>query len=94
MTNAQAANDPAYVPHTCTPTGKALPFGRKAPKGQCPRCDALREGAAPRQAPPWIHRAQERQADSDRRIAEIREHFGSAHHRNGGCGPVCTYGDW
>jgi hypothetical protein len=33
--------------HTCTDTGRALPFGRKAPAGECPRCDELRAGADP-----------------------------------------------
>jgi hypothetical protein len=36
--------------HTCNPNqpGKPLPFGKRAPAGDCPRCDELAVGAAPR----------------------------------------------
>jgi hypothetical protein len=83
-----------FTVHTCTPTGKALPFGRKAPEGDCPRCDELRAGAAPRLAP---HGIRERRAGFDAdavRAEEIRVHFASDRHRSGGCGRVCTFGDW
>lgn len=79
--------------HTCTPDGKALPFGRKAPEGQCPRCDELRAGAAPRAAHPAIQAAQRKRADEQRQLDWLREHFASEKHRTGGCG-VCTYGQW
>ena len=68
--------------HTCG--GPA--FGRKTPG--CPRCDELLAGAQPVQ---W--RASRRQEDA-RRSAEVRAHFAGERHRTGGCGPVCTFGDW
>jgi hypothetical protein len=70
--------------HTC---GGPV-FGRKTPG--CPRCDELLAGAAPIQQP-WRG---SRQRDDAERSAAIRAHFNSAHHRSGGCGPVCTYGEW
>jgi len=73
--------------------GQALPFGRKMPEGQCPRCDELRSGAKPRTLH-WVDRAKQQADDDARRSVEIRAHFASARHRSGGCGLVCTYGDW
>lgn len=35
------------APHTCTTSGRPLPFGRLAPIGRCQRCDARRPAAAP-----------------------------------------------
>jgi hypothetical protein len=78
--------------HTCTDTGKALPFGRKAPEGECPRCDELRNGAEP-----------VRFAGSDRREADRQEARRAAANRAKGlcsCGrlhsasDMCTYGEW
>jgi len=69
--------------HTCG--GPA--FGRKTPG--CPRCDELLNGAAP-VVQPWRRRG----SDDARRSREIHEHFASARHRSGGCGPVCTFGEW
>jgi hypothetical protein len=69
--------------HTCG--GPA--FGRKTPG--CPRCDELLAGAEPVR---WA--GSRRAADDRRRAAELREHFSGARHRSGGCGPVCTFGDW
>lgn len=45
----------ALTKHTCNSDrpGMPLPFGRKADLGQCPRCDELRQGAAPR-SPGWV----------------------------------------
>lgn len=64
-----------------------MAFGRKDPN--CARCRELIAGAAPRQ---WaISRRRENEA---RQIREIREHFGSQKHLSGGCGPVCTFGEW
>lgn len=82
-----------FYRHTCTKTGKALPFGRKAPEGQCPRCDELGAGAAPREAPHGIREAKAAAADDTRRAAEVKAHFASAKHRTE-CQPVCTFGDW
>jgi hypothetical protein len=72
----------ATTPHTCGGPS----FGRKTPG--CPRCDELLAGAAPVTWAP--SRAQRDAAVS----AENRAHFTSARHRSGGCGPVCTYGEW
>jgi phage FluMu protein Com len=83
-----------FTRHTCTRDGKALPFGRKAPEGQCPRCDELRNGAAPREAHPAIQAANRQRQWEAQSLADVREHFASEKHRSGGCGPVCTFGDW
>ena len=64
-----------------------MAFGRKDPT--CARCSELLAGAAPRR---W--RGTDRKADDARRVTEIRDHFASEKHRTGGCGPVCTFGDW
>ena len=55
----------------------------------CPRCQELIRGAKPRAG--WGDR---KRLDDRRHAEECREHFNSAHHRSGGCGPVCTFGDW
>lgn len=80
--------------HTCTTTGKALPFGRKAPIGQCPRCDALRNGAEAKTG--WGNRSAAVQAHNDRIDALRRAaHFApGGPHATGQCGPVCTAFDW
>lgn len=72
--------------HTC---GGPV-FGRKTPG--CPRCDELLAGAAPVQWAP--SRAELERREDARRAAEIRAHVASHKHRSGGCGPVCTFGDW
>jgi hypothetical protein len=82
-----------FVRHTCTPDGRALPFGRKAPEGECPRCDELRNGAAPRAAHPAIQAGIDRRANEARQLAELEKHFASEKHRTGGCG-ICTFGQW
>jgi len=58
-------------------------FGRKV--AGCPRCDELKNGAAPVQ---W--RGASKQAFELQRRAEIRRHDCKASR----CGPVCTYGDY
>ncbi|MEU6710048.1 hypothetical protein ABZ897_01100 [Nonomuraea sp. NPDC046802] len=68
------------------------PFGKRKPKGECPRCDELHDGAAPRTG--WTSTAQRAAEEDARRADEIARHFASATHRSGGCGPVCTFGDW
>jgi hypothetical protein len=74
--------------------GQALPFGRKKPAGECPRCDELRTGA-PVRRPAWTDRLGARQREAAETSAAIRAHFapGSPHSR-GECGPVCTAFDW
>ena len=69
--------------HTC---GGPV-FGRKTPG--CPRCDELLAGAAPVQ---WRGAWRQQQEAQDRRWAA--EHFAGQRHRSGGCGPVCTFGEW
>jgi hypothetical protein len=69
--------------HTCG--GPA--FGRLT--AGCPRCDELAAGAAP-VVQPW----RKRESDDARRCREIAEHFAGECHRSGGCGPVCTFGEW
>jgi hypothetical protein len=71
--------------HTCN-DGNGPAFGRKTPG--CPRCDEMLAGAAPvrwRNSPRELERIQR---------AEIAAHFAGQRHRTGGCGPVCTFGDW
>ena len=69
--------------HTCS----GPVFGRKTPG--CPRCDEMIAGAAPVQ---WsITRRAEQGRDH---AAEVRAHFASHRHLSGGCGPVCTFGEW
>jgi len=70
--------------------GKAMPFGRLKPVGDCPRCDELHDGAPARELP-WDPRANVDGWPSDARISE---HFAPGGiHATGGCGPVCTFGD-
>lgn len=89
------------VGHTCTSTGKPLPYGKLAPAGQCARCDERRaekeEGIPARPAPAWTERSRARQNDTSGypSTSAINDHFrpGGPHAR-GECGPVCTFGDW
>lgn len=60
-------------------------FGRR--EAGCPRCDELESGAAPVK---WNMRRD----DEARTVAENRAHFQSERHLSGGCGPVCTFGEW
>lgn len=68
--------------HTCN-DGFGPSFGRKT--AGCPRCDELISGAAPRS---WA------KSNDKRRCEEISAHFASPRHLSGGCGPVCTFGEW
>ena len=68
--------------HTC---GGPV-FGQRTPG--CPRCDELAAGAQP------VRWASSRKQDDARRSAEIHAHFAGERHRSGGCGPVCTFGEW
>jgi len=54
----------------------------------CPRCHELKNGAAP------VKWAMSRKQHDANRVADIRAHFASDHHKSGKCGPVCTYGEW
>lgn len=55
----------------------------------CPRCQELAVGAPPREWN-WVD---PKLRDAER-ADEIKAHFNSERHRNGGCGPVCTFGEW
>jgi hypothetical protein len=59
--------------HTCTPDGRPLPFGRKDKSGQCPRCNELLAGAAPRGGWQQDYFASKKKADEDR-TAAIKAH--------------------
>lgn len=66
--------------HTC---GGPV-FGKRTPG--CPRCEELAAGAEPVR---W-----RRNDDDAQRVRSLDAHFASERHRSGGCGPVCTFGDW
>lgn len=83
--------------HTCNPRrpGYPRPYGRLAPKGECPRCDELHNGAEPYPAPRWIAEYRRLRDVDAQRAEEIRDHFRQGgRHEQGGCGPVCTFGEW
>jgi hypothetical protein len=65
-------------------------FGSPRPETGCPRCIELANGAPAR--PGWSRRSP--QHDDRAAIAAIRAHYASDRHRSGGCGPVCTFGEW
>lgn len=83
------------VRHTCNPRnpGKPLPFGKRDPKGECPRCKQLDDGAEPRTLG-WVEAKERRESNDARQARELQAHFASVKHRSGGCGVVCTFGDW
>lgn len=62
-------------------------FGRKV--ADCPRCAELLAGAAP-----VVWRGNRAAQDDRQRVADVRAHFASHKHLSGGCGPVCTFGDY
>jgi hypothetical protein len=64
-----------------------MSYGRPKWTG-CPRCEELINGAAPRT---WKSK---RERDDHARALETAAHFASEKHRSGGCGPVCTFGEW
>lgn len=91
---ATTVNGDGTTRHTCTPDGRALPFGRKASPGICARCDELRAGATPR-TPSWVGKVQARQVNEAADRAASRAHFApDGPHARGECGLVCTFGDW
>jgi len=55
----------------------------------CLRCVELSGGAAPRAGWSDWKREQERRTN-----LAIDAHFSSEKHKSGGCGVVCTFGDW
>ena len=69
--------------------GCKMSFGRK--DARCPRCIELMAGSEPRAR--FGGRETRQQIDA-RQCAEVREHFASHKHLSGGCGPVCTFGEW
>ena len=66
-----------------------MAFGHK--DSNCPRCVELLAGSAPRKRFGGRKTAAEIDAQ---RCVEIKAHFASARHLSGGCGPVCTFGEW
>lgn len=82
--------------HTCNrdQPGMPRPFGRKAPAGECARCDELLAGA-PARTLNWVDNRAQAANDDAQRTREINGHFapGGAHN-TGKCGAVCTFGDW
>lgn len=74
--------------------GRALPFGRLLPSGECPRCDELRAGA-PARTPAWTERLGDRARREARDAEDRRQHFApGGPHATGQCSPVCTAFDW
>ena len=81
--------------HTC---GGPV-FGHKTPG--CPRCDELLAGAAP-VVQDWRPKrcgcgqpAQPGYLGTPVcRRCEYAQHVNGQRHRSGGCGPVCTFGEW
>jgi hypothetical protein len=69
-----------------------MSFGRKDPN--CPRCQELFSGAAPRAG--WQKAYfSKKAADDAQRHAAIKAHFApGGKHALGLCGPVCTAFDW
>ena len=61
-------------------------FGRR--EVGCPRCEELAAGAAP------VRWAKSRKEQDARAVADVHAHFNGERHRSGGCGPVCTFGEW
>jgi len=69
--------------------GCQMAFGRK--DSRCPRCIELMNGSKPRAR----FGGRQTRAQIDARLCEeIREHFRSHKHLSGGCGLVCTFGEW
>lgn len=66
-------------------------FGKRM--AGCPRCDELNNGAAPI-VQAWRKPLPFGGSNKGPTSAEIHAHFNSHKHLSGGCGPVCTFGDW
>lgn len=82
-----------FVKHTCR-NGRGPAYGRLAPVGDCVRCDALRDGAPRREAPPWI-RNSSRNTSGYPTAAEHTAHFAAGGpHQTRCAGTVCTFGEW
>lgn len=68
-----------------------MSFGRKDER--CPRCVEMINGSPSRSG--W-----QKKYYSDKKLQEqieiqaIHAHHRSQKHLSGGCGPVCTFGDW
>jgi hypothetical protein len=69
--------------HTCCGNRRSPAWGKRTVG--CPRCDELAAGAEP------ITWAPSR-AQLDREAVD--RHLASERHRTGGCGIVCTFGEW
>ncbi|AYF78321.1 hypothetical protein D7D52_35885 [Nocardia yunnanensis] len=82
--------------HTCNPRnpGQPMPFGKRAPQGQCPRCDELHAGCEPRTLN-WVEDRKRTAAADAQRERRMDEHFApGGPHQRGDCGPVCTAFDY
>lgn len=67
-----------------------MAFGRYTKlDGQCPRCDELKNGAAPKAGWQTKYFAKKKQ-DEENFYKSLRAHNCQASN----CGPVCTFGDW
>lgn len=66
--------------------GCKMAFGKKDQR--CSRCIELMCGAPKRS---WSPSFKQRDAQACR---EVQAHFDSHKHKSGGCGPVCTFGEW
>jgi hypothetical protein len=88
----------ASTRHTCTPDGRPLPFGRKDKSGQCPRCNELLAGAAPRGGWQEDYFTKKRKDDADRSAA-IKAHTNDncpymQRNAHGYWSGVCVCFDW
>jgi hypothetical protein len=66
-------------------------FGRKV--DGCPRCAELAAGF-PARTHPGVEARQRKTANAQLDQDALTAHFASERHRTGGCGLVCTFGDW
>lgn len=101
MTAVSTEVEEPFLTHTCNPKapGKPLPWGKKAPEGECGRCDQLRAGAEPRKAHPAIRAAAAKRAGEQTNgypaDSEREAHFApGGPHQTGQCNPICTFGDY
>jgi len=69
--------------------GCRMSFGKK--DAHCPRCIELMSGSAPRARFGGRMTRAERDVQA---CKEITAHFQSHKHLSGGCGVVCTFGEW
>lgn len=95
--NDDDPHDATFARHTCNPNkpGQPLPWGRKAPIGECRRCDQLRAGDTPREAHPAIQAVTRKREQEEQTRQAMQDHFApGGPHARGLCGPVCTAFDW